>query len=156
MAADHENSNAPRHLYGPRGLAALVTPLVRPAFKRRAPATAQVVADWDAIVGPAIAAVTVPKKLFTGTLVIGCSGPVAMELQHLAPQLMGRINTHLGKVAVTRLRFVQDAPVAPVPRRPPPPQAIAAAQRAVADLPPGPLRDALESLGRVVLGQKRS
>jgi hypothetical protein len=154
MAAEDENGNAMRHVYGPRGLAALVTPLLRPAFKRRAPATAQVVADWEAIVGPALAAVTVPKKLFTGTLVIGCSGPIALELQHLAPQLMGRINAHLGKIAVTRLRFVQDGPAGPAPRAPPPPAAQEAARRAVAGLTPGPLRDALESLGRVVLGRK--
>jgi hypothetical protein len=139
-----------RHVFGPRPLGALIPPIVRPAFKKRAPATAQVLADWETIMGPAIAGVTTPRKLFAGTLSIACVGPIAMELQHLAPTLIGRINAHMGQIIVSRLRFVQD--VQPLP--PPPPQrkpAISAAQTATADLPEGPLRDALESLGRMVL-----
>jgi len=144
-----------RHVYGPRAVGALVPALVRPAFSKRAPATAQVLADWEAIVGPAIAAVSVPRKLFGGTLAIGCSGPLALELQHLAPQLMERINRHLGRIAVTRLRFVQDAPAARVAPRPPRPAAVAQARAAVAGLPEGELRDALEALGRAVLAGRR-
>ena len=104
-----------RHIYGPRPLGALVPMLVRPAFRKRSPAMAQALADWDAIVGPAIAAVAAPRKLFAGTLSIVCSGPMAVELQHLSEQLIGRINAHLGQIAVTRLRFTQDL------RQPPPP-----------------------------------
>ncbi len=145
---------AMRHVYGPRPVASLVPGLVRPAFRRRAPATAQVLADWPVIVGPSMAAETVPRKLFAGTLAIGCSGPMALELQHLSSQLMARINNHLGRVVVTRLRFVQEgvpaAPEKPQPR----PQALAEARDAVAGLPPGDLRDALERLGRVVLTRK--
>ena len=149
MMADDDDSK--RHVHGPRAVGSLVPALVKPAFRKRAPATAQVLADWEAIVGPAIAAVSVPRRLFSGTLAIACSGPLAIELQHLAPQLIERINRHLGKIAVTRLRFVQDAPPAPPPRRPARPAAIAQARAAVATLPEGPLRDALEALGRAVL-----
>jgi hypothetical protein len=144
-----------RHVYGPRPVSALVPALVRPAFRRRAPATAQVLADWEAIVGPALAAETTPRKLFSGTLSIVCAGPVALELQHLAEPLMARINGHLGKVAVTRLRFIQDIPRALPAVAPPRKQAINAARQAVASLPAGELRDALESLGRVVLSDRR-
>ena len=157
MGDDKQGNDKPgdekpsRHIYGPRPVGALVPALVRPAFRERAPASAQVLADWEAIIGPALAAVTTPRKLFSGTLAIGCAGPVAMELQHMAEPLMARINGHLGRVVVTRLRFVQDVPP-PLPAAPPPrPQATEAARRAVASLPEGPLRDALESLGRVVL-----
>ena len=143
---------AGRHVYGPRAVSALLPALVRPAFRKRNPAAAQVLADWEAIVGPALAAVATPRKLFGGTLAIGCSGPMALELQHFSDVLIGRINGHLGRVAVSRLRFVQDPPpplAAPPP--PPPPQALRAAEAAVAGLPQGTLRDALEKLGRVVL-----
>jgi hypothetical protein len=139
-----------RHIWGPRQLGALIPPLVRPAFRKRSPATAQVLADWEQIVGPAIAAVTVPRKLFQATLAIACAGPIAMELQHLAPVLIGRINAHMGQVIVTRLRFVQDLPPAK-PAAPVRIPATEAAHRAVTGLPEGPLRDALESLGRMVL-----
>lgn len=140
-----------RHIYGPRPVAALIAPLVRPAFRKRAPAAAAILTDWDRIMGPALAAVTQPRKLFAGTLTIACAGPVAMELQHLAPALIGRINAHSGQVIVTRLRFVQDFTQPPAPLAPTRRPATEAAARIVEGLPPGNLRDALESLGRAVL-----
>lgn len=143
-----------RHVYGPRPVGALVAPIVRPAFKRRSPATAQVVADWTAIVGPALSAVTHPRGLHGGTLTIVCSGPVAMELQHLSGQLVGRINTALGQAAVQRLRFVQGGPPAVAAPRPRASPAVAEeAERRTAGLPEGPLRDALSALGRAVLAR---
>jgi hypothetical protein len=145
-----------RHVYGARPLGSLVPRLTRPAFRRRSPATAQVLADWSAIVGPAIAAVTTPRRLISGTLTVACAGPIAMELQYLAGELIGRINSHLGSQVVTGLRFVQtigpDAS-APPPPAPPDPAAQAAAEAAVAALPEGELRSALAALGRAVLGR---
>jgi hypothetical protein len=100
-----------------------------------------------------LAAVTTPRGLSTGTLTIGCAGPVAMELAHLSDQLSARINGHVGRPTVTRLRFVQTLPPALAqPLIPaPPPQDVARAAAAVADLPDGPLKDALASLGALVL-----
>ncbi|MBS0562581.1 MAG: DUF721 domain-containing protein [Proteobacteria bacterium] len=145
-----------RHVYGPRALAALLPAVTRPAFRRRSPAGAQIMADWPAIVGPALAAVSAPRGLASGTLTIACSGPIALELAHLADELRGRINGHLGREAVAALRFVQTMPAAPpaaapAPAPPPDPAARARAERALADLPPGPLRDALAGLGALVL-----
>jgi hypothetical protein len=78
-----------------------------------------------------------------------------MELQHLAPQLIERINAHFGRVLVQRLRFVQDgmAPSVPAPRPQPTAEIASAADRAVAALPPGDLRDALAALGRAMLSE---
>ncbi len=151
MAGEGEDDK--RHVYGPRQLSALVPALVRPAFRNRAPATAQVLADWEAIVGPAIAAVTTPRKLFAGALAIACTGPMALELQHLSEQLMARINAHLGRVAVTRLRFIQEhltPPILPKPR----PRAVAAARKAVAGIDDPALHEALERLGQSVLARR--
>jgi hypothetical protein len=142
-----------RHVYGPRHVAALVPGLTAAAFRRRAPAAAQIMADWADIVGPALAAVTTPRGLASGSLTIACAGPVAMELAHLADQVAARINAHLGRQTVTRLRFVQTIPpplaqaLAPAP----PPQDAARAAAAVAGLPDGPLKDALAGLGALVL-----
>ncbi len=159
MAAAPDNDkggvSAGRHVYGPRAVSALVPALVRPAFRKRNPAAAQVLADWEAIAGPALASEAMPRRLSGGTLSIACSGPKAMELQHQSSLLIERINTYLGRIAVLRLRLVQD-PQPPPPARPsPPPPALRAAEAAVAGLPQGPLRDALEKLGRVVLGAPR-
>jgi hypothetical protein len=150
MAGDGEDR---RFFGGPRALGALLPRLTRPAFKRRSPAGAALMADWPAVVGPALAAVTSPKRFGNGTLVIACAGPVAMELTHLAPQLIGRINAHLGQAAVERLRFVQQAtnPAAPaVPRAAEPAALPPRVREAVAAVPAGELREALEKLARGV------
>jgi hypothetical protein len=147
-----------RHVYGARPLGAIVPRLTRPAFRRRAPATAQVLADWPAIVGPAIAAVATPRRLASGTLTIACAGPIAMELQYLGGELVSRINTHLGSKVVDGLRFVQTTDIpAPVPiqHAPPDPAEQAAAEAAVAALPEGELRAALAALARAVLARAR-
>ncbi len=143
-----------RHIYGPRALGAVLPSVIRPAYRRRSPASAQILLDWEVIVGPAIAAVTTPRKLFSGTLSIVCPGPVAMELQHLSDAVIGRINSHFGRTIVTRLRFIQDITAQPPPPPPPRPQARQAARRAVESLPAGELREALERLGRLVLTER--
>lgn len=144
---------APRHVYGPRPVSALVPALTRAAFRRRSPAAAQILADWPSIIGPALAAVTTPRRLAAGTLTLACTGPIATELQHLATELIARINAHLGTPTVRALRFVQTAP--PPTLRPPAPRITAAttkaAEAAVTGLPSGELRDALLALGRAVL-----
>ncbi|MBR0673434.1 DUF721 domain-containing protein [Roseomonas soli] len=142
-----------RFLGGPRPVGALVPALTRPAFKRKSPAGAQIMADWPALVGPALAAVTRPLRLASGTLTLACSGPVAMELQHLAPQLAGRINAALGRVAVDRFRFVQQAPAGAAPPRKPPPRPVTLPERvesALEQVGSPELRAALERLGRGV------
>ncbi len=73
-------------------------------------------ADWTEIVGPALAAVTSPRRLASGTLTLACAGPIALELQHLSGQLAERINAHFGRTLVERFRFVQDATDAAGPR----------------------------------------
>lgn len=150
-------SSDARHVYGPRALAQLLPRLTRPAFRRVGPAGAQVIADWHAIVGPALAAVTQPQRLAAGTLTIACSGPIALELQHFAPELIARINTQLGAAPVERLRFTRagfrTAP--PAAARPAvDAAALRAARAAAGSVPDGPLRDALAALGAAVLARR--
>ena len=146
-----------RRTYAPRPLGALVPRLTRPAFRAMSPAAAQVLADWAAIIGPLLASVSAPRRLSNGTLTIACAGPVAMELQHYAPEVIARINVHLGSQTVNSLRFVQTKLAAPTSIAPPPPippHVAAAADNAVADLPEGELRAALAALGRAVLAAR--
>ena len=146
-----------RHVYGPRPVGALVPGLTRPAFRGQSSAAARIMIDWEIIIGPALAAVTAPKRLSASTLTIACSGPIAMELQHLATEVVNRINTHLGHPTVRSLRFMQVSAPARVAAfaRSPPARAVSAAQKAVAHLPAGELRDALASLGSAVLAAKK-
>lgn len=134
---------APRN-FAPRGIAAILAPVTRPAFRRRAPAAAQILADWPQLAGPELAARAMPVKFAGGTLTLGCTGPTAVELQYAAPQIISRLNLALGQTVVERLRFEQQTPRPPAtpPARPaprhftPPPQ----------DLPPGELGAALALL----------
>lgn len=146
--------HAPRH-GTPRALGAILPPLVRPVLKKRAPSIAALLADWEAVAGPAIAAVALPRRLAAGTLTLACSPTVALELQHLAPQLLQRINTFLGTSAVARLRFAPDTARAPARPPPAPPRAVPAeVAAAVAALPSGELRQALAALGAALAGHR--
>jgi hypothetical protein len=96
----------PARNHAVRGIAGLIAPVLRPAFRKRAPAAANLLADWGMLAGPDLAARAAPVKFAGGTLTLACTGPVAMELQYTAPAM------------IERLRFVQQAPVnapAPVP-----------------------------------------
>jgi hypothetical protein len=140
---------------GPRPIGALVPALSRAAFRKHGAGAGQVMLDWPAIVGPALAAVTAPQRVAAGTLTIACAGPIAMELRYMAQELIERINVHTGAPTVKALRFRQVGAVErPLPP-PPPRRAVAAAEAAVADFPPGPLRDALAALGGRVMAGKR-
>jgi len=155
-----------RYAVGPMAIAGLLNRVTRPAMRGRGGALARLALDWPEVVGPAIAAVTAPDRLSGGqgggTLTIRASGPMALELSHLAPELIGRINAHLGRDAVARLRFSAEArrgverPIAAAaaPPRPPPREAVSRAERAVADLPEGPLKAALARLGARVIARR--
>jgi len=148
-----------RRVHGARGIGALIPAVARPAFRKRNPASAQLLADWPAIVGPELAATTAPRRLAQDRLTIACAGPAAMELQHLAPLLVERINAHLGQALVRELRFVQDLTLITAPESRPPkpaPDTAERLERKLAKVAEGPLKDALASLGRSVLSSRPS
>jgi hypothetical protein len=134
---------APQRNFGPRGIAALLAPVVRPAFRKRAPAAAALLADWDSLAGPDFAARAAPVKFAGGTLTLACAGPTAMELQYLGPTLISRLNLALGQQMVERLRFVQQPPAILATPAPPPPRNV---RPPPPDLPEGPVGEALAKL----------
>jgi hypothetical protein len=145
-----------RFVYGPRALGSLVPDVTRQTFRKHNPASAQILADWDIIVGPKVASMTVPRRLDRGVLTIACAGPAAMDLHYMGTEVINRINTHLGGQSVHSLKFTQAGmPRKPPPIRPSPPEAILEAEAAVADLPDSDLKSALAALGRVVIGRSK-
>lgn len=111
---------------GPRWLGAIVPHLTKPAFRRHSPAAAALLADWAGVIGPALAGVTRPVRLSrparnadgsrgAAILTIRCAGPIALELQHMAPQVIARINQSAGFALVGGLRFERGS-VMPPPR----------------------------------------
>jgi hypothetical protein len=142
MAKDAPSDNQERRSFTALGLAELLPKLTRAAYKKRSPAGALLMSDWAAIVGPRLADETQPKRMSGTTLTIACSGPMAMELQHLSGTLIERINVYAGRKLVERLRFVQE----PVAVRTPVVPRARLAPEPIPDLPPGELNDALARL----------
>ena len=86
----------------------------RAAFARQGFASAELVTRWPDIVGAEIAQHAEPLKMQwprmpdgqppePGTLVLRVEGPAAIEIQHLAPQILERVNRFFGFAAVGRL-----------------------------------------------------
>jgi hypothetical protein len=117
-----------RHRRGPVAAARIVKAIADPAFRRQGFAEAEVLTRWSVIVGKDLARIATPEKLTFrrgspagGTLHVRAAGPAALELQHMAPTVIERINTYYGYRAVERLHIVQGPP-----RRAAEPQAKAA------------------------------
>jgi hypothetical protein len=141
----------PRRNYAPRGIAGLLAPVLRPAFRRRAPAAAQLLADWPQLAGPELSRRAAPVKFAGGTLTLACTGPTAMELQLLGPQIIARLNLALGHNMIERLRFIQQAPAIPAPIT----TRLARDSETPPDnLPDGPLGAALAELYKGIKGRK--
>lgn len=144
------------------GLSALLGRVLEPAARERGFARAAIFTDWPRIVGPGLAARCTPLRVDFprgrgrhGTLVLGAGAAAALELQHLAPQILERINGFFGFPAVTRLRLRHvTLPLPPRPPAPPPPLAADARdrlERTVATVDRPGLRAALLDLGEAVL-----
>ena len=99
---------------GPRALGALLPKIAAPAVRRRGFTAVEIVTRWDEIVGSALAADCSPERIsfpqgarMDGTLHILASGSMALELQHLEPVLVERLNNFCGYRAVARIAIKQ-------------------------------------------------
>ncbi|MDX6751554.1 DciA family protein [Geminicoccaceae bacterium 1502E] len=151
---------------GTHKVAALLGQLMTPAARRRGFAEASLLAQWEKIVGAGLAGRCQPHSVKfargrdrDGTLLLQVRGGAALELQHMTPQIIQRVNTYFGFPAVRELRFVQaplPARTSPIPRpprqRPLAPEEVARVHEAVAPVADAELREALEALGRSLLG----
>lgn len=141
-------------------LAAEVPAIAKRALGSKGFAEAGLFTHWPEIAGAALAASSLPLKLSfpkgkreEGTLTVRCGGAAALELQHIAPSVLERINTHFGYPAVTRLKIEQGQVtrrVAPPPAPPltsPEKDAIA---RAVESVDNSEIRATLARLGTAI------
>jgi hypothetical protein len=156
--------NKPARRSYARPLADLVPPLLGDVFARQGFASGEIVTHWAEIAGEEIARLAEPLKLQwprgpageasePATLVLRVEGPAAIEVQHLAPVLLERVNRYFGWRAVARIS-IRQAPLTrkPVKTRPRPPDAaetMAVAAR-LGDFQDEPLREALARLGAAV------
>ena len=148
-----------------------VAGLTRELFRKRGFAEGHILAHWPDIAGDVIADYSAPERLVfprrsgdergpapAATLEIRVDGPIALEIKHLEPQIVERINTYYGYSAVSRLKLTQGPlPVRPKARRRPIRALGPHERRALADelqpvTEPG-LNEALTKLGERILGR---
>lgn len=142
----------------PQALAAFVPGLVRSAFGRRGFVESAVLTQWSSIVGDELGQRTAPEKLAFSrrggegaVLHIRVPGAYAVELQHLAPTVIERVNRYFGYRAVARLALTQGPVVPPEPRPAPRPRAAAVADSVTSIADEG-LRGALARLAAAIQG----
>jgi len=159
-------------------LSAELPGLTKTAFRNtlggRGFAEAGLITEWASIVGTDVARMSRPQQLAFprgerkgGVLTIECGGAAALELQHLKPQILDRINSHFGYAAVAELRFKQGSAMGSTLARgrsrssirdskPPSATEIAETTAAVGALPEGEIKASLLRLGLAIRGDKRN
>jgi hypothetical protein len=158
-----------RRAAGPRAVGVVLPRIAAPAFAKRGFAEAAIVTDWAAIVGPDLAAHSAPERIVFprgkgrgkrrgGALRLRVAGGIAVELQHLEPKIVERINGYFGFPAVERLVLLQ-GPLPQCPSPPPrPPKALGKAlegalETELSGVEDERLRAALRALGVAVLSR---
>ncbi|WP_375458797.1 DUF721 domain-containing protein [uncultured Enterovirga sp.] len=149
-------------------LADLVGPVLGPALAAQGFTGADLVASWAEIVGERMAEASRPVRVewprrrpgesdgapHPATLVVRVVGAFALELQHLAPLVLERINAVYGWRCVGRL-VLKQGPVGRLQppkaeKAPLPESARIRIAEAVAGLDEAALRQAMERLGRAM------
>jgi hypothetical protein len=131
--------------------------IAAPIVGRHGGVLARIKAEWATAVGAELAAITWPESLGRdGALKLRVRPGFALEVQHCAPLVIERVNLYFGRAAVARLALLQgELPLAAPPRRAPSPPVKAGEEGALAErlavIADPALREALASLGRLVL-----
>jgi len=105
-----------------RPLTATLAKVNRQASGKRSPIESELSSNWQAVVGPEIAQITLPleikfpsaKERLGGSLLLAVKAARALEIQHREPQLIERINRFLGYGAVARIKLRQGSVASPI------------------------------------------
>ncbi len=150
---------------GPRTFAAILPAVTGKALGRRGMAFGSLLAEWPSIVGPRFAERTLPFRIVfpqgrrdEAVLHMRVAPAVALDIQHLAPQLIERINGFFGYRAVARLKLIH-AIRPPASHRSPRPRTLGAAEVEAIDaatrtVPDQALGSALASFGRALAASR--
>jgi hypothetical protein len=153
---------------GPRPLADIAAAPIGQALQQAGFASTEVVTRWDEIVGEDLARRSAPVKIAwprrpegrgepePGTLHVRVEAPFALDIQHLTPVIVERVNAFMGWRCVAGVRLTQ-IPLAakPKPREAPrPPADEARLQAAIDGFEDEGLRAVLARFGRAVGGSR--
>lgn len=96
----------------PQPISKLIPKLIKPIIQQKGGATAGLLSKWPDIIGQDLSLFTRPGKitypkrvLGAGTLQIDVDPRVALEVSHMTPVLLDRINTYYGYPAIKKLKI---------------------------------------------------
>ncbi len=153
---------------GPRPLADIAAAPIGEALKQAGFAATEIVTRWDEIVGDDLARRSAPVKIAwprrpadhgepdPGTLHVRVEAPFALEIQHLAPVIVERVNAFMGWRCVAGVRLTQiplQAKRKPKPA-PPAPADEARLTAAASAFEDEGLREVILRFGRAVGGAR--
>jgi hypothetical protein len=157
-----------------RSLAEFLPEALDPLVAKLGMSQATLVLDWAEIVGERIAAFSEPARLRwpprgpktdpsrasdPATLALRVAPGFGLEMQHLAPIVIERVNAHLGWRCVAKITLqqepLQQRRKAPPKPRPIDPAARAEAEKLAAGVEDETMRAALIRLGAAALSEKR-
>lgn len=154
---------------GLRSLGRVITQITDPAVRKRGFVHTEIISRWATIVGDELSRASAPQRISfptrqgdPGVLHVRVDGARAIELQHMSPLVIERINTYFGYRAIGSVRLIQgQMPIPPQSTaRPPEPTEpeptekveIAGASDQIAGTRDPELRAALEALGKRLHG----
>jgi hypothetical protein len=153
-----------------RPLAEFLDVCLSPSLAAQGFATSDVIMAWSDIVGERLAAFTQPLKIEwkkkaahtdpesrpePSTLVIRVESAFALELQHLAPTIIDRVNTYYGWRCIGKL-VLKQGPVRRVEKKRPSAPALSPADQekvsaAISPIEEEGLKAALDRLGQAIV-----
>jgi hypothetical protein len=149
-------------------LADLVGKTVGDAFARQGFAAVEIVTHWQEIVGDDLAKRSEPIKLVwprrddpdsQGVLQIRVEGAYALEIQHLQPVIIERVNRYFGWRCIARLAIRQGPVVArrkrPAPRSEPTAEEIGKTRETIGKFENDALGNSVAKLGALIRNRRK-
>ena len=153
-----------------RPLAEFLDVCLSPSLAAQGFATSDIIMAWSEIVGERLAAFTQPLKIEwkrkpphadpetrpePATLVVRVESAFALELQHMAPTVIDRVNTYYGWRCIGKI-VLKQGPVRRVEKKKPPVPTLSQADRAKVDSAIGAIEEeglkaALDRLGQAIV-----
>ncbi|KLK91237.1 hypothetical protein AA309_21440 [Microvirga vignae] len=153
-----------------RPLSEFLDACLSPSLAAQGFATSDIIMTWPDIVGERLAAFTQPLKIEwkrkpphadpearpePATLVIRVESAFALELQHMAPTVIDRVNTYYGWRCIGKI-VLKQGPVRRIEKKKPPAPALtteakAKVSSAIQDIEEDGLKAALDRLGQAIV-----
>ncbi|QFU15823.1 DUF721 domain-containing protein [Microvirga thermotolerans] len=157
----------------PRPLAEFLDTCLGPSLAAQGFATSDVIVAWPEIVGERLAGFSQPLRIEwkrrgphadpearpePATLVVRVESAFALEMQHLAPVVIDRVNTYYGWRCIGKL-VLKQGPVRRTEKARPVPRPLTEADRKRLSAAVGPIEDetlkaALDRLGQAIVGSR--